>query len=202
MRDDPRPPSPSFPPHAFNCGDQDTLTWRQRADVCVDLLERLDYAASSQGSIADIGCGDQKLRVALRARGVTCRYQGYDVLPQDPEVESFDVQRDVLPIGHDLAVLLGVSEYLEDLDGVIGSLARQVPDVIVSHVLRQHDYYSPERLAALGWRNHFSESELHDLLGRNGFAVIQGRFAPDQRTLVLLCRSARFESHLATNRDR
>ena len=202
MRDDPRPPSPSFPPHAFNCGDQDTLTWRQRAGVCVDLLERLDCAASSQGSIADIGCGDQKLRVALRARGVTCRYQGYDVLPQDPEVESFDVQRDVLPIGHDLAVLLGVSEYLEDLDGVIGSLARQVPYVIVSHVLRQHDYYSPERLAELGWRNHLSESETHELLGRNGFAVIEARFAPDQRTLVLLCRSVRFESSRAASRDR
>ena len=196
------PDIPSPPPRAFNCGDQDTLTWRQRADVCVDLVVKRDRSASSQGSIADIGCGDQKLRVALRARGVTCRYQGYDVLPQDPEVESFDVQRDVLPIGHDLAVLLGVSEYLEDLDGVIGSLARQVPYVIVSHVLRQHDYYSPERLAELGWRNHLSESETHELLGRNGFAVIEARFAPDQRTLVLLCRSARFESHRAASRNR
>ena len=85
---------------------------------------------------------------------------------------------------------------------MIGSLARQVPYVIVSHVLRQHDYYSPERLAELGWRNHLSESETHELLGRNGFAVIEARFAPDQRTLVLLCRSVRFESSRAASRDR
>ncbi len=202
MRDDLRPDIPGPTPRTFNCGDQETLTWRQRTDVCVDLVVKLDCSAGSQGSIADIGCGDQKLCVALRARGVTCRYQGYDVLPQGPEVEPFDVQTDVLPIGHDVAVMLGVSEYLEDLDGVIGSLARQVPHVIVSHVLRQHGYYSPERLAELGWRNHFSESEMHELLGRNGFVVIQRRLAPDQRTLLLLCRSAQFESHGAASCDR
>lgn len=175
----------------FNCDDQETLTWRQRADACVGLLRSIVFPCDGLFSLADIGCGDQKLRDALRMNGVQCRYQGYDLFPQSPEVHCFDVRCDSLPKIHDVAVMLGVIEYLPNLPEILMGLAPQVPYLIVSHVFRQNGLYTAERLAELGWVHHFSEKELDGILTNNGFSVLERCTAPDTRTLLLSCRSTR-----------
>ena len=175
----------------FNCGDQAALAWRQRADACVELLKSLEFPCDRLLSLADVGCGDQKLRHALQSHGVKCRYQGYDLLPQSPEVHCFDVRRDLLPDIHDVAVMLGVIEYVSNLPAVLATLARRVPHVIVSHVFRQNGLYTAEHLAELGWLHHLSEEELGGILENNGFSVIERCTAPDTRTLLLSCRSTR-----------
>jgi hypothetical protein len=175
----------------FNCDDQGTLAWRQRADACVALLRSIVSPCDGLLSLADIGCGDQKLRDALRVHGVQCRYQGYDLLPQSLEVHCFDVRRDSLPKIHDIAVMLGVIEYLRNLPEVLMALAPRVPYLIVSHVFRQNGLYTAERLAELGWLHHLSEKELDGILTNSGFSVIERCIAPDTRTLLLSCRSTR-----------
>ena len=174
---------------AFNCADQTTPTWRQRADVCAELLTVLVPARGMPLQLADIGCGDQKLRDSLRARGVSMDYTGYDLLPQTSDVHRFDVRSDLLPRQHDVAVMLGVIEYLQDLPVALGRLARQVPYLVLSHVIRQGDTYTPDMLAKLGWVNHMERSELEAQLARSGYAITAQRMAPDGRTMLFACES-------------
>jgi hypothetical protein len=174
---------------SFNCADQGTPTWQQRAEVAAELLAGVPGRAGAPLAVADIGCGDQKLRAALRARGVRADCHGYDLQPQGPDVERFDVRTDALPRPHDVAVLLGVLEYLEDLSSVLARLAAQVQWLLVSHVVRQDGGYSAAQLRALGWHQHLAAAELERLVQRAGAAVVERRTAPDGRTLLWLCRS-------------
>jgi hypothetical protein len=176
---------------SFNCADQRTPTWQQRAEVAAELLAGVPGRSGAPLVVADIGCGDQKLRAALRARGAAFAYRGYDLLPQAADVERFDVRADALPRPHDVAVLLGVLEYLEDLSSVLARLAAQVQWLLVSHVVRQDGGYSAAQLRALGWHQHLAAGELERLVQHAGAVVIERRTAPDGRTLLWLCRSQR-----------
>ncbi len=176
----------------FNCHDQANPTWRQRAELCAELVGLLKFPTNQVLALADIGCGDQKLREMLGQQGIHCRYQGFDLLPQTPDVMQFDVRSQVLPGRYDVAVLLGVIEYLERIDHVFASLSLQVPWVVVSHVIRKDEYYTQTRLADLGWRNHFTEAEIGQLLESNGLTILQHVMTADNRTLLMVCHSQRF----------
>ncbi len=116
-------------------------------------------------------------------------YTGYDLLPQSPETRRFDVRSESLPPGHDVVVMLGVIEYLSDLANALQRLSRCVPHLVLSHVIRQGDTYSPDRLRELGWINHLSARELEDLLADCSYAVEARRTAPDGRTMLFRCMS-------------
>ena len=176
---------PAISPKPFNCADQATPTWVQRAAVCADLLAAMFPAKGAVMSLADVGCGDQKLHGSLHERGLSVIYTGYDLLPQAPEVRRFDVRCDTLPPGHDVVVMLGVIEYLSDVSGAIGRLASSVPFLVLSHVIRQEASYNQAELAELGWINHLSEEELESMLAASGFAISDRRFSPDGRTLLV-----------------
>jgi hypothetical protein len=172
----------------FNCGEQGSGSWHRRAQACVDLLARLPVRPGPDDVLADLGCGDQKLRETMRARGLAVAYQGYDLHPQSNDVVAFDVRTDALPKQHHVAVLLGVVEYLPDFAAVLQRLAQQVPFLVFSHVVREHSRYTPEQLAELGWINHLTTTELERALDGVGLDVIDRQSTADHRNLVLLCR--------------
>lgn len=179
------------PKKPFNCNDQSNPTWQERAERCAELVASLD-CASEAFALADIGCGDQKLRQAIQRRGLTCCYQGYDLLPQHGDVVRFDLRSDTLPRQYDVAALLGVVEYLDGVEQVVASLASQVPWVLLSHVIRQDGYYTDARRSELGWRNHFTKDEIFRMLEVNGLTVVHCDMTSDNRTLLMACRSQRF----------
>jgi hypothetical protein len=174
----------------FNCGDQKTPTWHERAEVAAELLAGARELAQPGATVADIGCGDGKLRDALRGRGLTAAWCGYDLRPQLPEVVAFDVVRDTLPPGHAAAVLLGVVEYLADPTAVLAMLAREVPVLVVSHVLRDPATYPPARLAELGWNDLVDEEGFAAVLAASGWRTVAKRRTPDGRALVWSCERA------------
>ena len=174
----------------FNCNDQTAASWTQRAVVAVNLIKNIELKNKHQLSVADIGCGDQKLRSALLAQGVDCHYCGYDLLPQSSEVTQFDVRSDALPHEHDVLVMLGVIEYLDALPGVLPSLSRQAPYLVVSHVIRKDDTYSPQKRAELGWLNHLSQDEIEQLLSASGYIVLDRQLDTEGKTMLFMCESA------------
>lgn len=176
----------------FNCSDQANPTWHQRAELCAELVGSLEFSSKKELALADIGCGDQKLREALRQRGLNCHYEGFDLMPQSSDVTRFDLQSDVLPRTYDVVVLLGVIEYLEQVEKVLAALVLKAPWLVLSHVIRQGDYYTTERRVELGWRNHFTETEIGRVLENNGLAVVRRELTSDNRTLLIVCRSMRF----------
>lgn len=176
----------SEPRAPFNCGDQHRTSWLQRASTAAALLAGLSELRAPGASVADLGCGDGKLCDALRAAGIPAAWCGYDLHPQSTAVRAFDVQRDALPSGHTVAVLLGVIEYLPDLPTVLAGLGAAVPFVLLSHVQRDPERYPPARLRELGWCNHLATAEVEALLRRAGFELRAQSTTPDGRTQVLL----------------
>ena len=176
----------------FNCNDQSNHTWHERAELCAELLASLDDRPRQGFSLADIGCGDQKLREALRRKGLMCRYQGYDILPGSQDVVCLDVQSDDLPSRYDVVVLLGVVEYLEHAEDVFASLALQARWLLLSHVVQEGEYYTEARRAELGWRTHLTKDQITKMLEKSGLAVVRSDMTSDDRTLLMVCRSLRF----------
>ncbi|MBK8101488.1 MAG: methyltransferase domain-containing protein [Planctomycetes bacterium] len=174
------------PPPRFNCGEQSAEPWLQRAAVAADLLASLPVTARADAVLADIGCGDQKLERALRARGLPIRYRGYDLHPQASAVQRFDLATQELPGRHDVAVLLGVIEYLPAVADVVARLARQVPALLVSHVVRDGGHYDAARLRELGWQNHLTSAECEAMLADAGLRVFARRHTADRRTVLFL----------------
>lgn len=180
----------------FNTQDQKRTTWSHRAEMCADMIARLRQRIAEPLErealrIADVGCGDMKLKRALEERGLRCHYDGFDLIPQSPDVRLFDVRRDVLPTRYAVVTLLGVIEYIEPLDEALRRLADCTDFIVLSHVIRQDETYTPHKCKELGWINHLSQGELEDRLHRNRIDVLETRLDPEGKTLLLLCQVRR-----------
>lgn len=172
-------------PTAFNLSDQRDRGWYERAQTCIDLLADI---LPERARLADIGCGDRKLRDLLAANGIWCEYAGFDLLPQSTEVIRFDVRSDRLPGGFDIAVLMGVTEYLEDIPTALQLMGESCQWLAASHVLASHRSPSPARLSELGWVSHLDRAEFTRAVGKGGFEVVRERMTPDGRTLLVVAR--------------
>jgi hypothetical protein len=176
-------------PQSFNLDRQCSSAWVDRAEICVDLLRQIDSRGSAL-AVADIGCGDQKLRDIACRNGLTLRYTGYDVQPQAANVERFDIERDVIDRPVDVAVMLGVIEYVADPRSALVRLAEFAPRLILSHAVRDGDRYSCAELAKLGWRNHLYRVELEALLVETGWTIQTTRETPDSKTWLWAAQRA------------
>jgi len=130
-----------------------------------------------------------KMRSCIEDAGVQCEYRGFDIVPQTPDVVRLDLHKDRLPVPTDVVVLLGVSEYLDDLPAIVARLATEAEWFLVSHVIEESSSYTQEQLRKLGWRNHLSTEEFTRLLEDNGFVVTERDLTDNRRTMLWLCRS-------------
>ncbi len=165
--------------------DQRQTASQDRAAIAASLIAAaLEGRASRR--VADLGCGDGKLRNRLRQLGVACDYQGYDLLPQAADVQLLDLSRQRLPQPVDLAALLGISESLEDLPGVLGRLRADADLLVISHTLGDRPRATDE-LQRLGWRNHLSAAHFERLLATAGWALRDRAATADGKTLLWCC---------------
>lgn len=147
-------------PHPFNCHNQARQPWIERTEAAARLIRTLSERVPVQ-TVADIGCGDRKLGAHLRGFD----YHGFDMMPQSRKVSRFDVQRDRLPETFDVAVLLGVTEYLGDPESVLRRLSAL--HLIVSHAAL--NVTARER----NWRTNLPADQFEALIERAGFTIAE-----------------------------
>jgi hypothetical protein len=146
----------------FNCQTQHRTTWDERAHGAVALLR---CASGSQHwpdllRIADLGCGNQRLRQCLsQGLGRPFEYVGYDLLPQSEDVVRLDVERELPSYGFDIVFCLGLLEYLRD----VGSFARRLREVcrfaVTSYVVANRaGGLSRAQRRRHGWRTDYGEA--------------------------------------------
>jgi hypothetical protein len=146
-------------------------------------------APSSHGqvaSISDVGCGDEKLRRLIDERGWRIRYQGFDLLPQSDAVQFVDLNQSPPGGSSDLAVALGVLEYVEDAAASLRRLAEHAPLLVVSHTVRDADRFSEQAQQARGWKNYMFADEFAELLAANRWRVLDMRSTSNGRTRLWL----------------
>jgi 2-polyprenyl-3-methyl-5-hydroxy-6-metoxy-1,4-benzoquinol methylase len=180
----------------FNCSDQESPSWRERSDLCAALLREINLEDIAL-RIADVGCGDRKLLQSLAGFELPYQYVGFDLIPQSEDVIQFDATKDRLPRSFDVIVLLGVIEYISDLDSFLGHITGQARHIVLSHVIRQGELYNAVRLAELGWVNHLTKLELFQKLSQHGLSVDAEIMTGDQKTILLKCSIANYPPGLA-----
>jgi hypothetical protein len=178
----------------YNLRDQGGDSWDTRAAGAAALLREV-AAGSLPGIIrvADVGCGNQRLRVALEAEFGTARiaYQGFDIQPQTVDVIPLDVRKTAPPGAWDLVATLGVLEYIEDAGAVLASLGAIAPWYVVSHVVSDGGQGREADRQRHGWARLPSVTEQSDELVRAGFSVAGQRLVDGGRTCLWVCRSGR-----------
>lgn len=139
-------------------------------------------------TLADIGCGDQKLRRALDEAGLLVHYSGFDLLPQGPDVTALDIEAERLPQAFDIGVLLGVLEYCGDPKAVLDRLRGWLGALVVSHAASDLSILNDRRKKRLMWKSQLTTGEFEEILGNAGFGALERRITPDGRTAVWRCQ--------------
>lgn len=140
--------------------------------------------------VADLGCGNRRLeRMMAAGFDGPYEYRGYDLCPQSSQTIRIDLER-ALPAGTaDLAIAVGVLEYLGDVPDFLTRLARFAAVAVLSYVI----FDGPEPLSrrqreARGWRSHYSVEELEAMLVAAGYSIADRVWVNRRRTVVWMAQ--------------
>ncbi len=156
--------------------------WDARAAAVAPMLRERRW-------VCDIGCGRQALRAQLEPG---TRYLPADIRRWTPDTEPCELNQGRLPRRAlrrcDVAVLLGVVEYILDPQRLLTRLHRYAEHLLLTYCAPE--LWTVDR-AGFGWVNALSEAELRALLGGAGYAVT-GTGVFEERQLVVQARATRF----------
>lgn len=153
---------------AAAAGGTDRARWENAENLSAIWDERARLAAGlvPRGArVLDLGCGAMALERFLPPY---CDYIPCDLVARDGRtlVCDFNAQEFPDPAECDVAVALGVLEYLADAPAFLRRLHQLGRTVVVSYNLAGE---SPPDRRALGWVNDYSRAEFGDLLRTAGF---------------------------------
>ncbi len=140
-------------------GNPDALmaAWDGRAKIAADFIPR-------GARVLDLGCGAMAVERFLPA---DCAYQPCDLAARDERTLICDFNAGEFPeVECDVAVVLGVLEYLADVPAFLRRLRALGKPIVVSYSLAGE---GPADRRALGWMNDYSRAEFGGLLKAAGF---------------------------------
>lgn len=159
--------------------------WEPRSKIAATLVP-------NHSRVIEFGAGK---RVLERYLDPSCSYVPSDIVDRGPGTIVFDLNQRPLPdLGtdaYDVAVLLGVLEYVRDVPSFLDWLTKLVPTCVLGCVTAQAK--SALSLRAVretirrmrgGWLNIYREDELISLFRQRGFTLTQDDNWEDQRLFV------------------
>jgi len=137
--------------------------WDARAEAAAGFV-----AAGTR--VLDLGCGNMSLQQFLP---FGCSYRGCDLVSRDSETFVCDFNKGQFPTEaaaeSDLITMLGLLEYIADVDAFFADLRASRRDVVLSYCAT--DLSGALDRPALGWLNHLSFVDLAELFDRHGFRI-------------------------------
>lgn len=141
--------------------------------------------------VIEFGAGNRLLE---RYLDPSCTYVASDLVDRGPGTIICDLNRRPLPdLGagtYDVAVLIGVLEYLRDVPSVLDWLTNLVPVCVLACAPAEANGYSlramyenVQRLKA-GWWNNYREEELRSLFRERGFVLLRDDSWENHRLFV------------------
>lgn len=141
--------------------------------------------------VIEFGAGNRRLEQYLDP---SCTYGASDIVDRGPGTIVCDLNRRPLPdLGadtYDVAVILGVLEYLRDAPSVLDWLAEYVPFCVLSYVCAEANRYSLRGMresvnrVRAGWMNSYRNEELRSLFRERGYALLQEESWENNRLFV------------------
>ena len=137
--------------------------WEGRSLMASDFI-------NSGSVVMDIGCGMMSLE---RHLPLGCKYMPIDIVARDHRTIICDLNKDVLPLQAsaeaDVITMLGVFEYIYDVDSVFKQLYNARKIIICSYCGRERNPNFDRK--SNGWVNDFETNEFLELAIKNGFTV-------------------------------
>jgi hypothetical protein len=150
--------------------------WDRRAKFAADFIP-----AGSR--VLDLGCGRMTLSRLLPAN---CTYQPCDLVARDTTTIVCDLNAGQFPEAAarqaDVIVMLGVLEYIVEVDALFTHLRRSNCELVLSYCATEFTGHLDR--PSLGWINHFSIEDLAGLFDRFGFHI--ERFDPVDDVQILI----------------
>jgi hypothetical protein len=166
----------------------DTARWSDPAALEPAWDARAELAAHfipAGAHVLDLGCGNMSLQRFL-PHG--CGYRGCDLVARDVQtiVCNFNVGEFPTDAANDADIIsvLGVLEYITDVEAFFKHLRSANCDVVLSYCAV--DLSGSIDRASLGWLNHFSFLDLSDLLDRHGFRIASTQLVDSLQVLMRL----------------
>ena len=129
----------------------------------------------------------------------SCKYVPSDVVDRGPGTLVCDLNERPLPdlgVGvYDVAVAIGVLEYVRDVPAVLDWLSGYVSRFVVTYACARSNGHSPralaEKVARLrhGWVNDYREEEFRSLFEQRGYELVHDGNWESQRVFAFLRRS-------------
>ena len=152
--------------------------WDARAQLAADFIP-------AGARVLDLGCGRMALKRHLPD---SCSYQPCDLVARDAATIVCDFNAGEFPdeaaAEADVITMLGVLEYIVDVDAFFARLQRSKRDVVLSYCAT--DLTGPIDRPSLGWINNFSLYDLAVLCDRFGFRVERSDRVDDIQVLMRL----------------
>jgi SAM-dependent methyltransferase len=152
--------------------DQDRASWDERAAAAAELLASFPVEVEAGVlQVADLGCGNERLRRFLAERlDRPFDYFGFDLQPQSDRVERLDVAKGMPVRVFDAVFCLGLLEYLTDPDLFARRLSKACRIAIVSYVVADSPgSLPPSERRKRGWRTDLAKAELERIFAASGF---------------------------------
>lgn len=178
----------------------DYRRWADTRNIFVSWESRTQRAAAlvpKDSRVIEFGAGNRTLE---RHLDQSCTYTPSDIVDRGPGTMICDLNLRPLPnLGvdaYDVAVLMGVLEYMRDMPSVIDWLTELVPTCVLSYAGARGSRYSPRRLFGSigrlksGWLNSYREEEIRSLFNERGFALLHQESWQNQRLFVFSRKSS------------
>lgn len=125
----------------------------------------------------------------------SCTYVPSDIVDRGPGTIVCDLNQRPLPdLGadvYDVAVIIGVLEYIRDVPAVLDWLTKYVSLCVLTYACTKATGNSPRAILERGmrlrhgWINNYTEEKLRSLFHERGFALVQDENWEDQRIFVI-----------------
>lgn len=176
------------------CQKTDRKRWSDPRNIHASWEPRSKLAAAlipENSRVIEFGAGK---RVLERYLDPSCTYVPSDMVDRGPSTIICDLNERPLPdLGtgnYDVAVLLGVLEYLRDVPSFLDWLAKLTPVCVLGYAHAQNTGHSPRALRETmrrlraGWMNNFREERLVSLFSERGFVMVRDENWEYQRLFV------------------
>lgn len=178
----------------------DHSRWADTHNILASWESRTQRAAAlvpKHTRVIEFGAGN---RVLERYLDRSCTYVPSDIVDRGPATIVCDLNRRPLPdlgVGaYDVAVLMGVLEYMRDMPSVLDWLTELFPTCVLSYACAHGSRYSLRRVFGTiwrlkaGWFNSYRAEEIRSLFGERGFVQSHEETWRNQRLFVFSRQSS------------
>lgn len=158
--------------------DSYSENWKQRAVKLMDLFKTHEFDEDSQYQVVEYGCGAYAPFNTLFNGKNGFEVSKYDIKAWDEQTRVIDLNSaNVLLPTTNISVFSGVLEYLNDVPSILSKAIRASDYLLVSYAFLPSALFLDERkfLNAInnravsnGWRNHFTNKDLVEIISTIG----------------------------------